>query len=109
MLQHYLKNNTNNIKEYLIGFIIGILLSVVVSYMYNDYKAINASKKIEQLNNKIDSIESEIKVKDLQRIELEQQVKNKKIEIQEITIIKYKRPPINSADSSFQYLKGLLK
>lgn len=109
MFQHSLKNNISTIKEYLIGFFIGVLISVVASYMYRDYKIKNAHAQIDLLSNKIDSIENEIRFKNLERAALEEQVKNKKIEIQEVTIIKYKRPPINSADSSFQYLKGLLK
>ena len=109
MFQLSLKDKISYIKEYVIGFVIGILISIIASYMYRDYRIDNSYEKIQEMRIIIDSLYSVIQVKDIQRLELEEQIKNKKIEIQEITVIRYKRPPINSPDSSFKYLKGLTK
>lgn len=109
MFQLSLKNNFIHIKDYIIGFVIGILISIIASYMYRDYQLTKSTEVISELTVKIDSLSNEIRFQDMQRADLEQQIKNKKIEIQEVTIIKYRRPNINSPDSSFKYLKGLIK
>lgn len=109
MFQLLLKDKISYIKEYFIGFAIGVLISIISSYIYRDYQINRSYEKIQELTNKIDSLYNEIQVKEVQRLELEEEIKNKKIEIQEITVVRYKRPPINSPDSSFKYLQGFMK
>jgi hypothetical protein len=109
MFRQFLTNNTDSIIKYLIAFLFGVLLTVLCSYIFNEYKINSAYENIDILTKQLDSLKIEIAVNDAERIKLEQQIQNKKLEIQEVTIIKYKRPTINSADSSFKYLKGFIQ
>jgi hypothetical protein len=111
MFQHLLKNKIqlSDGKKYFLYFMVGFILILSVIYLYNNYVIDKSYEKIEILSKKIDSLNAQILVKENQRLELEIEVKNKKIEIQEIVVTKYIRPKINSPDSSFQYLKRILK
>ena len=66
-------------------------------------------KELGKLVYALAKADGEIQVKESQRIDLEKQIRDKKIEIQEVTVTKYLRPKINSPDSSFIFLKEFIK
>jgi hypothetical protein len=111
MFQPFLKNNLKltNTKKYFIYFLIGFVAGIFLIYLYNRYTINTHLEKIDGLTEQIDSLSKEILIKENQRLELELEVERRKIEIQEIVVTKYIRPKLNSPDSSFQYLKRMIK
>ena len=109
MFQHLLTNRLTDFKSYFIGFIIGLVLLSYILYSFKQYQISKSQPQLELLSKKLDSLTIEIQVKESQRIDLEKQIRDKKIEIQEVTVTKYLRPKINSPDSSFIFLKEFIK
>lgn len=77
--------------------------------LYFTYNVNSSYEKLNYLENKIDSLSIVIEIREKEILKLENTIENQKTEIREITITKYIRPPFNSSDSSYKYLKAFLK
>jgi hypothetical protein len=91
---------------------IGLFLFIFVISIINLYFTYSINSSYEQLRvieKQIDSLSIIIDINRNNLKELEDKIDTQRVDIKETTITKYIRPPFNSSDSSYKYLKGFLR